>query len=89
MGVSGVNKGRSVTEWGTSPKFLAALKQHGLGAMPNLENLALTLVTGSPLSVELSEWFYQKFPRHVATFSSSGGTDLVSASKFWEPKPRF
>ncbi|KAL6253183.1 hypothetical protein RBB50_000905 [Rhinocladiella similis] len=70
---------QGVTEWGTSPKFLAALKQHGLRTMPNLDNLYLTLVTGSPLSVELSEWFYQKFPRHVATFSSSGGTDLVSA----------
>lgn len=53
--------------------------------MPNLDNLYLTLVTGSPLSVELSEWFYQKFPRHVATFSSSGGTDLVSASTFYSP----
>jgi hypothetical protein len=36
--------------------------------------------SGSRLSKDVYEWFYQTFPGRVGLFSGSGGTDLVGAS---------
>lgn len=70
-----------VTHWGTSPKFLTTLKQHGLPAEMNLESLQHVGTAGSPLSIELHEWFAANFPKSVGLFSGSGGTDLVGGSE--------
>lgn len=47
----------------------------------NLGALQIVQTTGSPLSPELYHWFYETIPKSVALFSTSGGTDLVAASK--------
>lgn len=75
-------KEQGVTHWGTSPKFLSALRQHGVREKLELENLELVIPSGSPLSTEIYRWFYDKFPKCVGLFSGSGGTDLVGGSKF-------
>lgn len=71
-----------MTHWGTSPKFLTALKQHGLREGKDLETLQHVASAGSPLSAELHQWFTAKFPKGVGLFSGSGGTDLVGGSKW-------
>jgi len=71
----------SVTHWGTSPKFLTALRQHGLPANVDVECLQHVMSAGSPLGAELHHWFAAKFPKGVGVFSASGGTDLVGGSK--------
>ncbi|KIW19384.1 acetoacetate-CoA ligase [Exophiala spinifera] len=73
----GLIRGERVTHWGTSPKFLTALKQHGLPPDMRIDSLQHVYSTGSPLSTELHEWFAANFPRNVGLFSGSGGTDLV------------
>ncbi|KAJ5812016.1 hypothetical protein N7474_008317 [Penicillium riverlandense] len=66
-----------VTNWGTSPKFLATLKASGISVSFPLDSLKSVNATGSNLSSELAGWFYQTFPSRIALFSGSGGTDLV------------
>ena len=69
--------------YGTSPKFLAALK----GSMPNdhkklpvLAALQCVSSAGSPLSHEIYNWFRATFPLRVPLVSGSGGTDLCAGS---------
>ncbi|TPX15237.1 uncharacterized protein E0L32_004514 [Thyridium curvatum] len=69
---------QGVTHYGTSPKFLAALKQAGIKNMPPLDSLQMTLSTGAPLSAEIFEWFRSIFPSKVGLVSATGGTDLVA-----------
>lgn len=66
-----------VTSWGTSPKYLAALRQHGIpkGFLPS--SLRHVHSAGAPLSGELFDWFYSHFPQDVSLINGSGGTDLV------------
>jgi acetoacetyl-CoA synthetase len=68
-----------VTHWGTSPKFLGALKRSWSSSfhLLQLEALKLTSSAGSPLIADLYHWFYDHFPRSVALISGSGGSDLV------------
>ena len=70
-----------ITHYGTSPKFLAALKHQGVNPMPKLDGLKMTLSTGAPLSAEICDWFHNVFPKHVGLTSGSGGTDLVAGSE--------
>jgi hypothetical protein len=70
-----------ITHWGTSPKFLAALRQSGVQKNPKLDSLQVVSSAGSPLSTELYHWFYNSFPKHIALNSGSGGTDLVGGSE--------
>lgn len=70
-----------VTHWGTSPKFLTALKQDGLPADMKLDCLQHVASAGAPLSVKLHQWFATSFPTNIGLFSGSGGTDLVGGSK--------
>jgi acetoacetyl-CoA synthetase len=72
---------QGITHWGTSPKYLAALKQRFSGSISKLDSLLFTSVSGSPLSAEICDWFYTKFPARVGLFSGSGGTDLIGGSK--------
>lgn len=73
----------SVTHWGTSPKFLAALKQASMGTRADLPDLEITISAGSPLSEDISTWFARAFPPQVGLLSGSGGTDLVASSQFF------
>ncbi|KAF9890433.1 hypothetical protein FE257_005838 [Aspergillus nanangensis] len=59
------------------PKYLGALKQHGVPRELDLSSLQVVSSSGSPLSREMYHWFYDTFPGNVALFSGSGGTDLV------------
>ncbi|CAG9953032.1 unnamed protein product, partial [Clonostachys rosea f. rosea IK726] len=71
---------QGVTHWGTSPKFLAGLRNDPENSpiARRLESLQNVLVSGSPLSTSLAAWFYaDNFPRHVGLHNCSGGTDLV------------
>ncbi|KAF1813353.1 acetoacetyl-CoA synthetase-like protein [Eremomyces bilateralis CBS 781.70] len=70
-------KKQDVTHWGTSPKFLAALRRSGLPKDMDLPSLCHVGSAGSPLSAELHRWFADTFPAGVGLTSGSGGTDLV------------
>ncbi|KAL3481708.1 hypothetical protein BJX99DRAFT_218147 [Aspergillus californicus] len=69
-----------VTHWGTSPKYLSTLRQHGVPKNLDLSSLHITGSSGSPLGPEMYYWFYEVFPATVGLFSGSGGTDLVGGS---------
>ncbi|KAL6405406.1 acetoacetate-CoA ligase [Ilyonectria robusta] len=69
---------QGVTYWGTSPKFLTALRHSLPDALPPLQSLQVAVVSGAPLPTETSDWFYAVFPKQVALQSSSGGTDLAA-----------
>ncbi|KAI1504476.1 hypothetical protein F5X99DRAFT_15882 [Biscogniauxia marginata] len=69
---------QKVTHWGTSPKFLAALRHRGLSQLPKADGLQMVISAGSPLSAEIFDWFYSKFPKRVGLINGSGGTDLVA-----------
>ncbi|KAJ0129280.1 Uncharacterized protein HZ326_27628 [Fusarium oxysporum f. sp. albedinis] len=71
-------KQQGVTHWGTSPKFLAALRHSVHEAFPPIQSLQVAVVSGAPLPTETSDWFYAMFPKQVALQSSSGGTDLAA-----------
>lgn len=69
-----------VTQFGTSPRFLAELQQKGIKPRKHLDLSALQMVpcTGSVLSDTLFEWFYDEgFPQHVQLMNMSGGTDIA------------
>ncbi|KAI8936119.1 hypothetical protein NX059_007618 [Plenodomus lindquistii] len=68
---------QGVTHWGTSPKYLAALRQSGEFKAGPLTSLQLVLCAGSPLSAELYDYLYTWAPKTTALMSGSGGTDLV------------
>ncbi|KAH7002441.1 hypothetical protein EDB80DRAFT_720583 [Ilyonectria destructans] len=68
---------QGVTHWGTSPKFLNAIMHDLKGALPPLTSLQATLTSGSALSTETFEWFYNTFPKRVALQNGSGGTDML------------
>lgn len=71
-----------VTHWGTSPKFLNAIMHDLKGALPPLTSLQATLTSGSALSTETFEWFYNIFPKRVALQNGSGGTDMLGGSEY-------
>ena len=71
----------SVTHWGTSPKFLSALRKAGLGDVKDLDDLECVISAGSALSKDLCTWFEKRLPGHVGLFNGSGGTDCVSGSE--------
>ncbi|OQU94355.1 hypothetical protein CLAIMM_00716 [Cladophialophora immunda] len=69
-----------VTHFGTSARFLTELKNFGLVPrdMIDLSCLRAIISTGSTLTAEVSEWFYDVgFPRHIHLVSTSGGTDIA------------
>lgn len=68
----------SISIFGTSAKYLAALE--AAGVVPekqfNLKSLRTILSTGSPLSRESYRYVYEKIKSDVQLSSISGGTDL-------------
>lgn len=70
-----------MTTWGTSPKFLAVLRQYGIPKGSTPGSLRHVHSAGAPLSGEIFDWFYSNFAKDVSLIKGSGGTDLVAGSK--------
>ncbi len=70
----------NISHFGTSAKYLDALKQEGLKIKDqcDLKNLKTILSTGSPLSPESFEYVYNNIKKEVHLASICGGTDIVS-----------
>lgn len=69
-----------VSVFGTSAKFLSLLKEQGISPRDQLDLSSLRTVvsTGSILTADVAQWFYDKgFPPHVFLNSTCGGTDLA------------
>ncbi|PAU65435.1 acetoacetate--CoA ligase [Pseudomonas sp. PIC25] len=77
----------SISIFGTSAKFLAALEKAGVrpGASHRLERLRTILSTGSPLSHESFEFVYREIKADLCLSSISGGTDIVSCFALGNP----
>lgn len=69
-----------VNVFGTSAKFLSLLRDQRISLRDRLDLSSLRTVvsTGSTLTADVAEWFYDSgFPRHVFLNSTCGGTDLA------------
>ena len=77
----------SISIFGTSAKYLAALEK--AGAKPatthTLTRLKSILSTGSPLSHESFEYVYREIKSELCLSSISGGTDIVSCFALGNP----
>jgi acetoacetyl-CoA synthetase len=65
---------------GTSAKFLSMLRDQRISPRERLDLSSLRTVvsTGSTLTADVAEWFYDSgFPRHVFLNSTCGGSDLA------------
>lgn len=76
-----------ITHFGTSPKYLAAVKKGDYlpKAHNQLDSLRALLSTGSPLSEELFEWVYDSVKSDLQLSSISGGTDIISCFALGNP----
>jgi acetoacetyl-CoA synthetase len=77
----------SVTHFGTSAKYLAAIEKSGCvpreGA--SLDALRVVLSTGSPLAPSSFDYVYESIHADVQLASISGGTDIVSCFALGNP----
>jgi acetoacetyl-CoA synthetase len=66
--------------FGTSAKYIAACEKADLhpGRDHDLAALRCVCSTGSPLSVELFQWTYDRVKRDLQLASICGGTDIIS-----------
>jgi acetoacetyl-CoA synthetase len=69
-----------ITQFGTSPRYLASLQKAGYApsALHDLTALRTLLSTGSPLSAEQFEFVYRDIKADLHLASISGGTDILS-----------
>lgn len=76
-----------VTHFGTSPKYLSAIKkaQYLPKEHHALEHLRVVLSTGAPLSEDLFDWVYESIKDDVQLSSISGGTDIISCFALGNP----
>ncbi|WP_372875227.1 acetoacetate--CoA ligase [Pseudomonas sp.] len=77
----------SISIFGTSAKYLAALEKAGArpGSSHKLERLKTILSTGSPLAHESFEYVYREIKAQLCLSSISGGTDIVSCFVLGNP----
>ncbi|NQD94053.1 acetoacetate--CoA ligase [Pseudomonas sp. CrR25] len=77
----------SISIFGTSAKYLAALQKAGAtpGSTHRLERLKAILSTGSPLAHESFEYVYREIKGDLCLSSISGGTDIVSCFALGNP----
>ncbi len=77
----------SISIFGTSAKYLAALEKAGErpGSSHQLRRLKTILSTGSPLSHESFEYVYREIKSDLCLSSISGGTDIVSCFALGNP----
>ena len=76
-----------VTHFGTSAKFIDAVKKAGLSPATShdLSSLKALLSTGSPLVAESFDFVYDKIKHDLHLASISGGTDIVSCFVLGNP----
>ncbi|HET7201881.1 MAG TPA: acetoacetate--CoA ligase [Steroidobacteraceae bacterium] len=76
-----------VTQFGTSPKYLAALEKSGYRPRDRarLPRLRMLLSTGSPLAHEQFDFVHDAVGPQVQLASISGGTDIVSCFALGNP----
>jgi acetoacetyl-CoA synthetase len=76
-----------VTQFGTSPKYLAALAKSGFRPRDRarLSRLRMLLSTGSPLAHEQFDFVHDAIGPQVQLASISGGTDIVSCFALGNP----
>ncbi len=76
-----------VTHFGTSAKFIDAVKKAGLSpaATHDLSTLKAVLSTGSPLVAESFDFVYAHIKQDLHLASISGGTDIVSCFVLGNP----
>lgn len=69
-----------VTFFGTSAKYIDALKKEGLTPATeyNLSALRTMASTGSPLAADSFRWVYEAIKKDLHLASISGGTDIVA-----------
>lgn len=77
----------SISIFGTSAKFIAALEKAGAKprATHKLSRLKAILSTGSPLAHESFEYVYRDIKADLCLSSISGGTDIVSCFALGNP----
>jgi acetoacetyl-CoA synthetase len=77
----------SITVFGTSARYLAAVQDAGLkpGDEYDLSALRAICSTGSPLSVEQFHWIYTEVKSDLQLASISGGTDIISCFALGNP----
>ena len=77
----------AMTVFGTSAKYIDALKKTGLtpGESHDLGALKTILSTGSPLAPESFDFVYSRIKRDVCLSSISGGTDIISCFVLGNP----
>ena len=70
----------AMTQFGTSAKYIDALKKTGLVPREryNLSSLRALLSTGSPLAPEGFDYVYERVKSDICLSSISGGTDIIS-----------
>lgn len=75
------------TLFGTSAKYIDALRTHGVNVAgrDNLQSVRLITSTGSPLSHEGFDYVYDAIFPHAQLASISGGTDIVSCFVLGNP----
>ncbi len=68
-----------ITQFGTSPRFLAACEKAGLrpGEVADPSGIRTIGSTGSPLNPEQFDWVYDAVSSDVQLASISGGTDII------------
>ncbi len=73
--------------FGTSAKYIAACDKADLhpGRDHDLSALRCICSTGSPLSVELFQWVYDRVKADLQLASISGGTDIISCFMLGNP----
>ena len=76
-----------MTVFGTSAKFIDAVKKAGLSPKEShdLSTLKTILSTGSPLAPESFDFVYQSIKSDVCLSSITGGTDLISCFALGNP----
>ena len=76
----------SVTAFGASARFIAALQQEEFEARPEqVDTLRIMLSTGSPLAHESFEYVYRSIKSDFCLASICGGTDIVSSFVLGNP----
>ena len=76
-----------MTHFGTSAKFIDAVKKAGLEPLKShdLSTLKTILSTGSPLAPESFDFVYESIKHDVCLSSITGGTDLISCFALGNP----
>ena len=74
-----------ITHWGTSPKFLRALKDSGYSNNHSLASLQTIISTGAPLLPEQFDFIYDHVKKDLRISSICGGTDILGCFMLGNP----